>query len=216
MIDILRHVHQNYVPKHEDTIYPVFFGGDQLTSERGRNSQLALQDHDTSEDRLEGLICVTEDWHAKVVLLQVIFKMLYFIDSSSDKGTLRQLKDVVNRRRISPENITSNVSATSAFLNLITDAYVTNGAMNLLGMSSVESVPPGFSNFEHKSAEEQDALLQSVATNFVDVYVLRDCDKSVLGGTAAAFEITRQTQYFPCRFEGCSKQYRHKKNQRCS
>ena len=60
------------------------FGGDQLTSERSRHGQMAVQDGDTPAARLEGLACKTEGWHARVTLLQIIFDLLY--KEESDDG----------------------------------------------------------------------------------------------------------------------------------
>ncbi len=51
---------------------PVF--GDQLTSERIRGAQMALDDGDSPEDRLEGLFAATSDFHEKMNFMQVIMK----------------------------------------------------------------------------------------------------------------------------------------------
>ena len=46
-------------------------GGDQLTAARGRGAKKAKVHADSPTSRLEGLIPVAEDWHTKVVLLEV-------------------------------------------------------------------------------------------------------------------------------------------------
>ena len=76
MIDILSGIH-HYVPSaggdsaDGGVFHQVLLGGDQLTTKRGR-AAIRLRDNSTSDrDRLQGFIPVTEDWHTKVVLLEV-------------------------------------------------------------------------------------------------------------------------------------------------
>ena len=47
------------------------FGGDQLTTERARTVRNVLSNSDSASSKLEGLIPVTEDWHAKMCLYKV-------------------------------------------------------------------------------------------------------------------------------------------------
>lgn len=53
-------------------IQTILFGGDQLTTERARNLKNAVSNSDSSSDHLKELIPVTEDWHAKMCLYQVL------------------------------------------------------------------------------------------------------------------------------------------------
>ena len=77
---------QNYVPKQqysvtyhlaeefvtkEECYHHILFGGDQLTVCRARGAQSARFHDDESEERFEGLIPVTEDWHARMTLMRV-------------------------------------------------------------------------------------------------------------------------------------------------
>ena len=88
MTEILQHV-QKYVPlktverelilpneeiiKYTEEHYAVtLLGGDQLTVARARGVQRIRRNSIKSEDKLEGLFPVVEDWHAKMCLLQVI------------------------------------------------------------------------------------------------------------------------------------------------
>ena len=48
-------------------------GGDQLTVVRVRSTQALRDTLDSATQRYEGLIPVIEDWHARVILLQVCF-----------------------------------------------------------------------------------------------------------------------------------------------
>ena len=49
----------------------ILFGGDQLTIARANGVKALRCGHDTALDRLDGLVPVLEDWHARVILLQV-------------------------------------------------------------------------------------------------------------------------------------------------
>ena len=81
MLDILQYLHDKYVPVSRNTsatgeetvkvLEKLFFGGDQLTEERARNSTDARSDGDNEYERLEGLIPKVEDWHAIRILYQV-------------------------------------------------------------------------------------------------------------------------------------------------
>jgi len=51
--------------------HKLLLGGDQLTAARARGSCAARCDHEASQ-RLNGLIPVTEDWHAKMCYLKII------------------------------------------------------------------------------------------------------------------------------------------------
>lgn len=56
--------------RHEDaSMYKIILGGDQHPRVRG--AQAIRCNGETSSSRLEGVIGVSEDWHAKVTLLQV-------------------------------------------------------------------------------------------------------------------------------------------------
>lgn len=51
--------------------HPILFGGDQLTVARIRGSQRIRQNSEDEKGRLEGLVPCVEDWHTKVILLEV-------------------------------------------------------------------------------------------------------------------------------------------------
>lgn len=88
MVAIISTLHQ-YVPTVEFTeelsvpslqqtvqvprasFHPIIIGGDQLTAARGRAAQKAKLHADSPVKRLEGLVPVAEDWHTKVILLEV-------------------------------------------------------------------------------------------------------------------------------------------------
>ena len=54
--------------------HKILLGGDQLTAARARGAQALGCNHGTREDRLVGLIPTVEDWHTRVILLQVRIK----------------------------------------------------------------------------------------------------------------------------------------------
>lgn len=78
----------------EDTF--TYFFGDQLTVERATESQINSNDEWRGVDRLEGLIPVIEDWHAKA-----IWRALYRNSSGSNSGTLCHLRNLIQRRTVS-------------------------------------------------------------------------------------------------------------------
>ena len=88
MIAIMEHLHK-YVPTETKTIevnlpqtgdkidvtktdfHTILFGGDQLTSKRARGSQMIRSNSITSTEQITGLLPCTEDWHARLCLLEV-------------------------------------------------------------------------------------------------------------------------------------------------
>lgn len=88
MVDILQEL-QKFVPSKSETkdvqvpntnevrslseiaFHRLLFGGDQLTAKRARGGVRIRNNSTNSADRLEGLLPVSEDWHTKVVFLEV-------------------------------------------------------------------------------------------------------------------------------------------------
>ena len=88
MIEILEYLHQ-YVPANEvrrelvdpeteevmtiedHSFVTTLVGGDQLTTARACCALLIQEDRDLGKDCLDGLLPVTEDWHAKLCLMEV-------------------------------------------------------------------------------------------------------------------------------------------------
>ena len=76
MVDILQHLHSNYVPMSEvngakTSADFVCFGGDQLTEERSRNILKARADGRSVDEKLDVVWCRNEDWHGIRVAYQV-------------------------------------------------------------------------------------------------------------------------------------------------
>ena len=86
MIDIMLNLHK-YVPSksvskavqveesehtiEEKQLYPLLFGGDQLSVARYRGRKTIRRSSTNSVERLEGLWPIVEDWHTEVVVLKV-------------------------------------------------------------------------------------------------------------------------------------------------
>lgn len=88
MIQIMTHLHQ-YIPQLQQTeqqpvpetneteevcttkMYPIMFGGDQLTKARAVAAIKVKSNSETPPSRLEGFFPVVEDWHAKLTLFEV-------------------------------------------------------------------------------------------------------------------------------------------------
>ena len=72
VIEIMKYLHR-YTPKDgEGKPWPVICHGDQLSVERMVEGKIAMSSSTLPEDRLEGLIPRPQNFHKRVVLLQVI------------------------------------------------------------------------------------------------------------------------------------------------
>lgn len=60
--------------------HKTLLGGDQLTVARARGSKAIRGDHDSNQQRLDGLLPTVEDWHAKQCLLKVKLNFIYYGD----------------------------------------------------------------------------------------------------------------------------------------
>ena len=59
------------VPYDNTQFFKILLGGDQLTVARVRGTQALRASEDKAVDRLEGVIPVVEDWHARMTLMIV-------------------------------------------------------------------------------------------------------------------------------------------------
>ena len=89
MISIMEHNHQ-YVPTVDIDLpspndklkivktefHTILFGGDQLTCKRARGSQMIRSNSVTASEQINGLLPVSEDWHARLCFLEVNFHKL--------------------------------------------------------------------------------------------------------------------------------------------
>ena len=95
MAEIMEHLHK-YVPFETCTeqqfqlasgeeltiasnkMHHILIGGDQLTVARIRSVQEGLLNSNSPRERMEGIVPVVEDWHAKVIFLKVRSAFLSF------------------------------------------------------------------------------------------------------------------------------------------
>lgn len=96
MAKILEELHKSYVPTqpsegsiilpsgHTKAIdntrfFKILFGGDQLTVARARGTAALRATHDRPVDKLDGIIPVIEDWHARMTLMKVTLLLHHLI-----------------------------------------------------------------------------------------------------------------------------------------
>ena len=63
----------------DNALHPILCGGDQLTACRCRGAQSLRCSHESAVDRLEGLVPVVEDWHARLTLVKVCTHLFFCI-----------------------------------------------------------------------------------------------------------------------------------------
>ena len=102
MIDILSYLHKyaRHSQEGRKQRTPIFLRGDQLTCERTRGAQKARVQAENAKDRLKGFAAKVEDWHALMAYYQVIWQVLYSVQSGRDKGTLYQIRNLIDRRNV--------------------------------------------------------------------------------------------------------------------
>ena len=119
----------------EHNFHPICCSGDQLTVACERTAQSVRHHSENELDRLEGLVPIVDDWHTNMTFvkvafiyvllwkqlayilqfcLQVIWKWLYSKQSATQKGTLFQLKNEINRTNI-PTDPKDNLRACEDF-----------------------------------------------------------------------------------------------------
>ena len=100
----------------------VFLGGDQLTCERIRGGQKArLQSR--GRKKLQQFIAKIEDWHALQAYYQVIWEELYSTSSVRDKGTLYQLRTLIDRRNVVSDP-KKDLHACQSFLHTVLESTI--------------------------------------------------------------------------------------------
>ena len=134
------------------------FGGDQLTAARIRGTKILRDTQDKPTERFEGILPIVEDWHARMALLkvytytciyidailyklskvftgiintQVIWKRLYSIASSLDKGTMYQLRNLINQTNV-PTDPQNNMNAAEDFMLIVLHAHIVAAASLLM------------------------------------------------------------------------------------
>ena len=117
MIDVLEFLDQ-YIPES----VKVLLGGDQLTCERVRGAQKARLQA-CGKKKLQQFIAKIEDWHALQAYYQVIWEELYSTSSVRDKGSLYQLRILIDRRNVVSDP-KKDLHACQSFLHTVLEATI--------------------------------------------------------------------------------------------
>lgn len=70
-----------------------------------------------------------------------MWKRLYSTSSGMERGTLYQLRNLINRRNVTKE-VKSNVNANEDFLEVTVKGYIIVAALSSLGMTDIDGPPP--------------------------------------------------------------------------
>ena len=115
---------------------------------------------------------VARVWHAVcylnsiyIILCQVFWKRLYKTNSSMEKGTLCQIRNLINRCNITnkPKDI---VNAAEDFVELVTVSHILTAAMSYLGMTAMNDFPSAIAVPREVWMEDDDhrrRILQSIS-----------------------------------------------------
>ncbi len=180
MVKILEHVNQTYVPyssmwqdesgrhTYSQPFVRMQFGGDQLTVERIRSSQLAVINGATSYERLERVFTHAGHFHCSMNFVNLIFTKFYDTQSTKDVGTLYQLRNRLDRRDIGRDTHKRYRSCRS-FVNDVLDGYILAAAVTHFKLKDFDDspVPPGMP----KSLEA--TWFHGEVLSMVDKYVLQ-------------------------------------------
>lgn len=88
-------------------------------------------------------------------VLSGIYQQFYTEKSSSDKGSLYHLRNLINRRNVTgPEDVTSNFRSHQQFVDDVTDAYIVGTFLDNMNMEALSSVPKDLPPFSLLSNEQ--------------------------------------------------------------
>jgi L1 cell adhesion molecule like protein len=177
MISIIKHI-QQYVPcslHEEEVIHQILLGGDQLSTAMTRRVQAQRRNSTTPIQRLQGVIPVCEDWHTKLCLLTAIWKILYNTKSVSDKGTLFQIRNLLNRRNVS-KSPKENFDACDDLFNTALDGHIIAAALSYLNMTNISDTPS--IQVTDSSTEYRGDLLHQICSGIVSRFVQLKFEKS--------------------------------------
>ncbi|CAC5390067.1 unnamed protein product [Mytilus coruscus] len=199
MIEIIEHL-QQYTPKAHDKMMPLLMGGDGLSVERWEGAQRARADGISQEDRLEGFIWKSEDWHAHVISLQDTFNQLFKGTSSSEKGKLFQLRNLFEHRGVKSE-VKDAVNSCRDFLRFVTQGYVILAALNVLNMNSVNDIEESLST---KTKGEKKTFMEKLSKSIVAKFLQTEMPSLKQKGPGNNINDENRV---PCGFPGCQKTF---------
>ena len=149
----------------------IIFSGDQLTRERAHGSQLVRDGCATKAERLQEILPVIENWHAKQSFLTLIWESLYNTHSARDMGSLYHLRQAIHRNNVTADP-KKDVEACEQFMLSVTRAYLVVAALEFFGMQTVDDQPSTNAPPEGTVSKDDKAkYLQETVRKFVDQFV---------------------------------------------
>ncbi|KAL5479300.1 hypothetical protein EMCRGX_G022803 [Ephydatia muelleri] len=194
MVDILDVLHQ-YVPKTTTTqTY-------NTCAEDGAREQLSFAQKGSGGNLVTGcthqaksgtkvaLACLGCDQtcHYHDVVM-VVWKRLYNTSSGVDKGTLFQLRNLINRRNV-VSDVSKDTAACEEFMELITVAHILSAAVHITGVPDLEGLSKKI-----LSSENHFAAVSSIAKTLCsDVVTLSFAAKPSTGSADCVMEYAKET-----------------------
>ncbi|KAL5510576.1 hypothetical protein EMCRGX_G006142 [Ephydatia muelleri] len=166
-------------------------GGDQLTIARIRGSQSILSNSDNGEERLEGFVPVTEDWHTKMCFMEVIWKRLYSSCSGMDTGTLLQLRNVINRRNVITD-VSKDLTACEEFMQLATIAHVVSAAIHIAGVTNMSELSSKIMSTDKPMAAVK-SLVKTLISEMVRIKYIAGTSESTCPSIDSVQEYAKET-----------------------
>ena len=162
---------QKYVPSVSTSPFTVVVYGDGLSCERGNDAQRARCNGINLWGRLECVEPSAQEFHKEMLLLQVYYDDLFKGSSASDRGTLCQLKNIFNFRKVKSDVVSDNFNYALELMCLITEGFICLLTMSLLEMETDESVPANIPIIaETSTLDERQKYFKKSALQFSGKY----------------------------------------------
>lgn len=150
---------------------------------------------DTEEEKMQGLIHRPEGLHRLMNLMLYIYESFYLTSSVNDRGTMYQIKCLLDRRDVKLD-MTSAYRQCYNFFNDVLDGHITAAVCHYFGISDPYSKPKQnkVPNMIHCSSKEnQLQWIESVANDIIDIYVMEQ--------STAVPDIYEDTEYMESQLE---------------
>ncbi|XP_063046921.1 uncharacterized protein LOC134440748 isoform X2 [Engraulis encrasicolus] len=213
LLEVLRLIQQEYMPKDPAGAQHLLIGGDRLTEANCRNTQWQFADAYDEKKRMEGMHFKFEDWHAIRVMFEIHHK-IFFKESAKDHGTL-----YANMTKLRCSTAKSGPrSAFNAYRDFVikdTTALFLAAVMEHLGLQHVTDCPESLipQHIKEASPEDRRTWLDYLVVEVVDKYVLLPDIEEVAEAASKELSATSiQKNEFPCRMEGCSRMFTYPKS----
>eukprot|EP00731_Ephydatia_muelleri_P006750 Em0003g998a len=121
-------------------------------------------------------------------VVMVVWKRLYNTSSGVDKGTLFQLRNLINRRNV-VSDVSKDTAACEEFIELITVAHILSAAVHITGVPDLEGLSKKI-----LSSENHFAAVSSIAKTLCsDVVTLSFAAKPSTGSADCVMEYAKET-----------------------